>query len=359
MNEKLRVLIVDDSAFVRRRLTRILGEAPDLEVVGSAEDGLHAVHQVKRLRPDVVTMDIEMPVMDGISAVRRIMREVPTPILMFSALTQEGARATLDALEAGAVDFLPKNFGGGAQDRQDAAENALRNKVLAVKRCRLQEPGTGRGQAIPSVPGVRPQPGVVPAIRDTAGSGNYRLVAIGASTGGPVALQTILGSLPAEFPVPLVAVVHMPASFTPTFAERLDSLCKIKVSEARDGVRLRAGQALLAPGGKQLIIEKHGDKDVVRIKQGAADQTYKPSVDITLGSAARSYPGKVLAVVLTGMGSDGKQGAGVLKSGGSTVWSQDEESSVVYGMPQAVEKAGLSDRVLPLSEIGPMLRRCV
>ncbi len=359
MNEKLRVLVVDDSAFVRRRLTRILGEAPDLEVVGSAEDGLQAVRQVKRLRPDVVTMDIEMPVLDGISAVKLIMREAPTPILMFSALTQEGARSTLEALEAGAVDYLPKNFNGGAPEQQDAAENALRDRVLAVKRCRLQLSGIGREQAIMSASGNRPRPGAAPSIVDGAGKGNYRLVAIGASTGGPMALQTVLGSLPAEFPVPVVAVVHMPASFTPAFAERLDQLCRIKVSEARDGARLNAGQALLAPGGKQLIIEKYGDDDIVRVKEGAADQTYKPSVDITLGSAARSYPGKVLAVVLTGMGCDGKQGASVLKRGGSTIWSQDEQSSVVYGMPQAVEKAGLSDRVLPLSEIGPMLWRCV
>ena len=189
--------------------------------------------------------------------------------------------------------------------------------------------------------------------------GHYKLVAIGASTGGPVAIQTLLTALPKGFPLPLVLVVHMPASFTPAYAQRLDALCNIGVQEAKDGERLVAGKAYLAPGGKQMLLERQGGGMAVRVSDSLPGQTYRPSVDVTLGSAARACNDSVLAIVLTGMGSDGMQGSRLLKEAGSTVWSQDEASCVVYGMPQAVEKAGLSDRVLPLDEIGPVLTKVV
>lgn len=347
-NRKLRVLIVDDSAFFRHRIQDILSRSPELEIAGTAGNGMEALQAVQRLQPDVVTMDVEMPVMDGITAVRRIMAQRPTPILMFSSLTHEGARATLDALDAGAVDFLPKQLdqmtgAGGAR-----AQELLCRRVVAV--------GNSRVGGVPR-PGVRPAPGVGSA---AAGSrirrGQVALVAIGASTGGPVALQQVLSALPAGFPLPLVLAVHMPASFTPAYAERLDQLCAIRVKEAADGDALQPGLALLAPGGKQLLLEGSGGPRRVRVKDGGAE-TYKPSVDVLLGSAARVAPGKVLGIVLTGMGADGRQGANLLKSSGSLVWSQDAASCVVYGMPQAVEKAGLSDQVLSLAEIGPALGR--
>jgi two-component system chemotaxis response regulator CheB len=349
MNAKVRVLIVDDSAFFRRRISEILTREAGIEVIGMAENGLEAVNETRRLRPDVITMDIEMPVMDGITAVKRIMAATPTPILMFSSLTHEGAKATLDALDAGALDFLPKKFESLVNGR-DFAANRLVQRVLALGR-RSAARARGVAPPSPSVPARR----MIEPVR----KGNFRLVAIGASTGGPMAIQGLLASLPAGFPLPILLVVHMPASFTTAFAERLNNLCRIGVKEASDGDQLQPGRAFLAPGGKQMVLEKNGGGTVIRIRESMQGQTYRPSVDITLGSASRLYPGSVLAIVLTGMGADGKQGAKLLKEGGSTIWSQDEASCVVYGMPQSVEKSGLSDRVLPLGEIGGSLERAV
>lgn len=348
---KIRVLVVDDSAFFRRRIADILGQDAAIEVVGFAGDGESAIREARRLKPDVITMDVEMPVLDGISAVKRIVAENPTPILMFSSLTHEGAKATLDALEAGAVDFLPKQFNGGRG--QDASTLLARRVVALGSRGINRRLGTIiRPQSKTSAPPVAP----AGAMRRR---GSYKLVAIGASTGGPVAIQKLLSTLPASFPLPLLLIVHMPASFTPAYAERLNSQCAITVKEASDGDRLRPGHAYLAPGGKQMILEGRGEGMLLKIKESTSDQTYRPCVDVSFGSAARSLPGEVLAIILTGMGADGKQAARLLKEGGSTVWSQNEESCVVYGMPQAVEKAGLSDRVLALDEIGPSLIRAV
>jgi len=351
LTAKARVLVVDDSAFFRRRITDILSKNSNVQVVASAADGLSAVRETHKHQPDVITMDVEMPVLDGISAVRRIMSERPTPIIMFSSLTKEGAKATLDALEAGAVDFLPKQFDEMAGRGGTGAEELVR-RVLAVARRgvtrRLGEPirvAAKPTRVAKTVRRIEPKP--------------YRLLAIGASTGGPIAIQKLLTELPRGFRLPILIVVHMPASFTPAYAERLNSLCQIGVKEACDGDVLRSGQAYLAPGGKQMVVERSGAETVIRIKDSTSDQTYKPSVDVSFGSAARLYGSGVLAVILTGMGADGKMGAQALKNGGSTVWSQDEASCVVFGMPQAVEKAGISDRVLALSDIGPSIGKAV
>lgn len=350
IDSKVRVLVVDDSAFFRRRIAEALGKDPGIEVVGFAGDGQCAITEARRLRPDVITMDVEMPVLDGISAVKRILTEHPIPILMFSSLTHEGARATLDALEAGAVDFLPKQFNGGPG--HDAASQ-LTHRVLAIgSRRAMRRLGTL----------IRPQPVVTARPRPLAQTfrkGMHKLVAIGASTGGPVAIQTLLKGLPADFPLPIIIVVHMPATFTPAYAERLDSQCALQVKEATEGDQLQPGTAYLAPGGKQMVFEQRSSGLVVRIKESSSDQIYRPCVDVSLGSAARLLPGRVLAIILTGMGADGKQAVRALKEGGSTVWSQSEESCVVFGMPQAVEKAGLSDRVLSLDDMGPSLIKAV
>ncbi len=338
--DKLRVLVVDDSAFFRRRIQDILSRSTELEIAGVAADGSQALQAVKNLRPDVITMDVEMPVMDGISAVRRIMAERPTPILMFSSLTHEGARATLDALEAGAVDFLPKQTESGGLDAE-----LLCRRVIAVGRSRLHVQRRRPDVVKPSVP-----------VRRGPRRGSIDLVVIGASTGGPVALQKVLSELPGDFPLPLLLAVHMPASFTPAYAERLNQQSRIQVREAAHGDVLQAGWALLAPGGKQTLVNAARDRLNVEVVDGGAE-TYKPSVDVLLGSAARAQQGRVLGIILTGMGADGRQGAKLLKSTGSQLWSQDAASCVVYGMPQAVEKAGLSDMVLPLEDIGPTLAR--
>ncbi len=337
----VRVLIVDDSGFFRRRLTEIFATDPGIEVVGTAANGQEAVDQVARLKPDVITMDIEMPVMDGITAVRRIMAARPTPILMFSSLTTEGATATFEALEAGAADFLPKRLEDIAADRNVAIRELIaRVRLLATRSAR---------------PAARPQPEALvraPAARPGS-AGRYRILAIGASTGGPVALQQVLMALPKDFPVPILLIQHMPGTFTGPFAQRLNQLCKITVKEAAEGDALVPGQALLAPGGKQMLLEQHAGQVLVRIQEPEPGQNYKPSVDVTFSAVARVFPGKSLALVLTGMGADGREGARLLKQGGSTVWAQDEKTCVVYGMPAAIAEAGLADQVLPLASIGP------
>jgi two-component system chemotaxis response regulator CheB len=356
------VLIVDDSGFFRRRLGEMINSCEGIEVIGTASNGREAIDMTVKLKPDVITMDYEMPVMDGITAVRHIMEQCPTPILMFSSLTYEGARVTLDSLEAGAVDFLPKNF-DEISKHSALLKQTLTNRIKAI--AQVQRGGGLSQAAALRAPRAVPRPDAVrtPGVTNTATpvvaerlapskAKPYSLVAIGTSTGGPVALQKVLTQLPANYPLPIVLVQHMPSTFTNAFAERLNSLCKINVVEAKDGDLLRPGVALLAPGGKQLMISKGG---TVRVLLGDERLNYKPSVDITFGSAANVYADRVLAVVLTGMGSDGCEGARLLKGKGSTVWAQDQNSSVIYGMPMAIAKANLADEILPLMLVGQRL----
>jgi two-component system chemotaxis response regulator CheB len=355
----VKVLVVDDSGFFRRRVSEILSADPNIQVIGTATNGREAIEQAQALKPDVITMDYEMPMMDGITAVRNIMQRCPTPVLMFSSLTHEGARVTLDALEAGAVDFLPKNFEDISRN-PERVKQLLCEKIHTIARSNrrsLSQPpvpaptATYAAQAKPtSRPATTTSAQVRPAVTSAAPKRkSYRLVAIGTSTGGPVALQRVLTQLPANFPAPIVLIQHMPAAFTKAFAERLDKLCRISVKEAEEGDVLRPGLALLAPGGKQMMIDNRG---VVKILPGDERLNYKPCVDITFGSVAKSYADKVLAVVLTGMGADGREGARLLKQSGSQVWAQDEASCVIYGMPMAIVKANLADAIYPLDDIG-------
>jgi two-component system chemotaxis response regulator CheB len=379
----VKVLVVDDSGFFRRRVSEILSSDTTIQVVGTATNGKEAIEQALALKPDVITMDYEMPMMDGITAVRHIMQRCPTPVLMFSSLTHEGARVTLDALDAGAVDFLPKNFEDISRN-PDKVKQMLCEKVHSISRSNRRFGGFGSTpapapaptpapapasasatsslrSAAPATASARPAPAPVrpsPAAHAPAHHAPtspapkrkaYKLVAIGTSTGGPVALQRVLTQLPANFPAPIVLIQHMPAAFTKAFAERLDKLCRISVKEAEDGDILRPGLALLAPGGKQMMVDGRG---AVKILPGDERLNYKPCVDITFGSAAKSYGDKVLAVVLTGMGADGREGARLLKQGGSQIWAQDEASCVIYGMPMAIVKADLADAVYSLDDIG-------
>ncbi|MDX1589325.1 MAG: chemotaxis response regulator protein-glutamate methylesterase [Oleiphilaceae bacterium] len=383
------VLVVDDSGFFRKRLSEILGAGEGIRVVGLASNGREAIDMVERLHPDVITMDYEMPVMDGISAVREIMRRRPTPVLMFSSLTYDGARVTLDALEAGAVDFLPKNFEEIAQDKS-RLQALLRQRILEVASSRVNRSSGGASTAGAVPPGpdtqpVRPQasppekPRTAPPqaarkpvhapsrgprtparaeaapVRGKTRPQRYDVVAIGTSTGGPIALQKVLSGLPANFPAPLILVQHMPASFTPAFADRLNSLCKIQVRQAEDGDLLKPGTALLAPGGKQMMVEKRGGQARVRILPDDGRLHYRPCVDVTFGSLAKHFPGTTLGLILTGMGADGRDGARMMKETGSVIWSQDEQSSVIYGMPMAVARDGITDEVLSLNEISGRL----
>ncbi|WP_027848005.1 protein-glutamate methylesterase/protein-glutamine glutaminase [Marinospirillum minutulum] len=385
------VLVVDDSGFFRRRVCELLETDPRLQAIGTASNGREAVEKTLSLKPDVITMDYEMPVMDGISAVREIMAKQPTPVLMFSSLTHEGARVTLDALEAGAVDYLPKNFEDISRNIEKMAR-VLCERLLTVAKSGVGQTNTrpiktaGTPRPIPEVKSAKPETkrlslaeriaarredakksqqqlqveraaakaNLVPAPKPKPQPRHFSLLMIGTSTGGPMALQTVLTKLPANFPAPIVLIQHMPSTFTGAFAERLNSLCKIEVREAKDGDQLKPGLALLAPGGKQMMIDKRGGGSV-RILDGDERLNYKPSVDITFGSGAKVYPGKVLGVILTGMGSDGKEGARMLKETGSVVWSQDEVSSVIYGMPMAIAKAGLADEIINLADISDKL----
>ncbi|MEL7290958.1 MAG: chemotaxis response regulator protein-glutamate methylesterase [Pseudomonadota bacterium] len=358
----IKVLVVDDSSFFRRRVSEIINSEARLEVIDVATNGKEAVEKALRIKPDVITMDIEMPVMDGITAVREIMAQSPVPILMFSSLTHDGAKATLDALEAGALDFLPKKFEDIARNR-DEAVTLLQQRVIQIasrrafmRRSISRPTSTTRTSADTSStlrPASRTAPAAKPAVatRFKSSGKKYQLTAIGTSTGGPVALQKILTKLPANYPHPIVLIQHMPATFTAAFASRLNSLCKIQVKEAEDGDVLKPGVAYLAPGGKQMMIDGRPGSAKIRVIDGGERMNYKPCVDVTFGSAAKIYANQVLSMVLTGMGADGREGARMLKNAGATIWAQDEESCVVYGMPQAVAKAGISSEDLPLDRI--------
>ncbi|WP_394128861.1 chemotaxis response regulator protein-glutamate methylesterase [Shewanella maritima] len=379
----IKVLVVDDSSFFRRRVSEIVNQDPDLEVIGVAVNGQEAVKLAQELKPQVITMDIEMPVMDGITAVRHIMADSPTPILMFSSLTHDGAQSTLDALEAGAVDFLPKRFEDIATNKADAIA-LLQQRIKAIGRRRVyraaprtplgqrdKEPLTTRKSLASTSEVNRPLRGVSPrtpigspaapkastpaqakvttSIR--ASGKQYKLLLIGTSTGGPVALQKILTRFPADYPHPILLIQHMPAAFTPAFAARLNGLCKISVKEAENGDALRPGCAYLAPGGMQLLVEKSGVSGRLKVLAGKEDMNYKPSVDITFASASKAYGSDILAVVLTGMGADGREGSRLLKAQGANIWAQDEASCVVYGMPQAVTSAGLASHSIALDDM--------
>lgn len=334
------VLIVDDSSFFRKRLFEIINADINLNVVGTAEDGEQAIEQAKALKPDIITMDIEMPKMDGITAIRHIMAESPTAILILSSASTEGAKATFQGLEAGAVDYMPKRFEDIAKDQVFAQKKFQKRLYNLALNYRHQHP-------IASVVKVKP------AIHTSHKA--IKLVAIGTSTGGPVALQAILSQLPASFPHPLLVIQHMPAAFTPSFSERLDTQCAITVKQAEDGDKLLPGVAYIAPGGQQMLLQGSKSQPHITIKESKPEQTYQPCIDSTFESIADICPAETLAIILTGMGSDGREGCRKLKQLNAVVWSQDEQSSTIYGMPMAVAKANLTDKVLSLSDIGQQL----
>lgn len=356
-----KVLVVDDSIFFRRRVKQILEQDPGLTVIGEAKNGVEAIAQAKLLQPDVITMDIEMPVMDGITAVKKIMAWRSVPIIMFSSLTSEGAQATLNALDAGALDFLPKRFEDIASNRQEAVQ-LLQSRVKGLCKKRYGYRPLASSSAPKAILFNKPSSPLAKSRRDGSGqtspqlyvansikipSGkHYQCLAIGTSTGGPVALQKILTQLPADFPYPIFVVQHMPGSFTRAFAERLNAASKITVQEAQHGETIKNGVAYLAPGGRQMLVVGRPQGATFRIYDEPLSSAimYKPSVDITFDSLAKVYGGDVLGLILTGMGADGKVGSQSLKNKGAKIWAQDEPSSVVYGMPQAVMTGGIAER---------------
>jgi two-component system chemotaxis response regulator CheB len=336
---RIKVLVVDDSALVRRLVTTALGQAADIEVAGVAKDGLEAVTMVEDIKPDVVTLDIEMPRLDGLGALTRIRERHPRlPVIMFSTLTERGATATLDALSRGASDYVtkPSNTGQIA-DGIAAIRDQLVPRIRALAGMRRLTPS-------PAVPVVRRE-------RRSVASAPVKALLIGCSTGGPDALARLLPRLPADLGVPVLVVQHMPPVFTTMLAQRLDKVSALTVREAADGDEVRAGQVLLAPGDFHLRVEQTAGQVRVGLDQGPQENFCRPAVDVLFRSATDVYGGGVLAVVLTGMGQDGLAGARLLADAGARILAQDAESSVVWGMPGAVAGAGLADEVLGLDAL--------
>jgi two-component system chemotaxis response regulator CheB len=337
----VKVLIVDDSAFMRNALSSMLSSDPEIKVIGTARDGVEAVDKVRELKPDVVTMDVEMPRLDGLGALRIIMEKTPVPVIMVSSLTAEGAKETLDALEAGAVDFIPKNL-------SELSINIVKIKAMLLDKVKqIAKKGVVLRKRKPSTAASY-------VLQPTRSTGERRvgIVAIGSSTGGPRALQEIIPLFPKEFPVPIVIAQHMPKNFTGPFAERLNQLSKVTVKEAAAGDQLKPGLVLLAPGGSHMRIERRRSLEtVVTLGESRDDLIYRPSVDELMLSVSECFPGRALGVILTGMGNDGVRGMTALKKSGGRIFAQNEETCVVYGMPKAVVDAGIADKVLSIDEM--------
>lgn len=369
----VRVLIVDDSLFFRNRIKQILSSEDQIEVVGAAKNGAEAVALAQQLRPDVITLDVEMPEMDGITALKQIMQKAPAQVLMLSSLTKRSAAITLEALDLGAADYMEKDASQWVAD-SSAVGNALIARVVALGSKTVKAVLSRRPQVAsrPKVGGLESRElsrtvertaersrSVASASVSASEKISFpvcRILTIGSSTGGPAALQEIMPSLSANLPFPVLITQHMPKTFTAVFAKRLNELCKIEVKEAEDGDRLLPGHAYLAPGGQQMIIDPaHPDRLIIR--DSDERMTYKPSVDLTFASVAKAYGAKALGVVLTGMGADGCEGARLLKNAGSVVWAQDQDSCIIFGMPKAVITAGLADEVLDLKGLSNVFRQ--
>ena len=345
--KQLRVLVVDDSPTVRAVIARKLDESPQINVIGRAEDGLEALELVRTLKPDVITLDVEMPKLDGLQTLERLMEERPTPVIMVSSLTREGADATIRALELGAVDFIEKPVYAGVA-APHAIVDELIDKVLVASKARLRPPRP-RGSA---AAGARPSGAGAQAGRQHARGWLDRTIVIGASTGGPQALAVVMSALPENFGVPILIVQHTPPRFTRSLAERLDGLSHVSVREARPGSRLEAGVALMAPGGFHLTVDAQG---VCSLNEDEVECGVRPAVNVTVESVARTRGRRVVVAILTGMGHDGLRGAQLVHEAGGQVLAESEESCTIYGMPRAVVEAGLADSVVRLDEMADRL----
>ena len=358
--DPIRVMIVDDSPFMRKALERML-TCEDIQVAGSARDGLEALERIPQLNPDIVTLDVEMPRMDGLACLKRIMAEHPRPVLMVSSLTQEGAAATLEALAAGALDFISKETSlasASILQIQQELQEKVRKLARSPKFARQRAPSASAPAT--SAPALRPAP-VAARLAAPAGgiaaAPRAELLLIGTSTGGPKALQDLLPAIPATLPVPCLVVQHMPGTFTRPFAERLNSLSQVTVKEAEDGEPLRPGTVYIAPGGIHMKYRLRAGTAGIDLDPEPASSLHRPSVDTLFLSAAEGCPRPMLAMILTGMGNDGARGMEVLKAKGAHTLSEAEESCVVYGMPRAAYERGCVDLVAPLQDMAGILRR--
>jgi two-component system chemotaxis response regulator CheB len=354
--ERIRVLVVDDSVVIRRLVTHALEHDPDLEVVGAAANGSIALQRIPQFNPDVLTLDIEMPEMDGLETLRRVRRDFPhVRVIMFSTLTERGAAVTLEALALGADDSVTKASNQGSLD---VSMNHLREELIPKIKQFFHLPGKSRAATwleAAQAPVVVPLLQAIPAAPIT--KMRPKVVVIGVSTGGPTALATILPHLPAGFPLPILVVQHMPALFTRLLAERLCTTCRLPVKEASQGDRVDAGRILIAPGDFHLRVASRGGEVQANLDQSPPQNFCRPAVDALFSSIADVYGGAVIAVILTGMGHDGLRGVELLKARGASILAQNEASSVVWGMPGAVVNAGLADCVLPLDLVVPEIVR--
>lgn len=342
---KTRVVVVDDSALVRSILTEIINKQPDMECIGAAQDPLVAREMIRNLNPDVITLDVEMPRMDGIDFLSRLMRLRPMPVVMVSTLTERGAEVTLKALELGAVDFVAKPKIGVADGLRQLAID-ITDKIRIAAKAHIR-----RAPAAPT-PGVATAaPAVIPGVGRLS---TEKIIFIGASTGGTEATKDVLVNLPADCPAVCITQ-HMPPGFTTSYAARLNGLCKIRVSEAKDGERILPGHAYLAPGGKQFSVERSGANYIARVIDGEPVNRHRPSVEVLFSSAARVVGQNAYGIMLTGMGADGAAAMRAMRDAGSYNICQDEASCVVFGMPREAINAGAAHEVLPLKDIAGRL----
>lgn len=341
----IRVLIVDDSAFVRKTVRQMLSGQPSITVVGVARDGIEALDLVPELKPDVITCDLVMPRLDGVGFVRKQMARLPVSILVLTATPQDGDHA-VEALNAGAVDIVRKPTALATDDLLRIREELV-EKIHAAGRAAVGS--FARATSAVSAPALVQTPATN---RAAAMPSKLDVIVLGISTGGPQALRYLLPLLPADFPVPIAMVLHMPVGYTALYAEKLDEICQIDVREAKDGDALRPGLALLAPAGRHLQFRRDRERGVVaQLTLHPLEKTHRPSADVLFRSAAEMFADRVMAIVMTGMGDDGTEGAAWIKAQGGTVLTEAEKSCVIYGMPRSVVEAGLSDAAIPLNEL--------
>ena len=349
---KTKVLVVDDSAYNRRTITEMLEKSPHIEVLGTAADGEEGLKKALTLKPDIITLDLEMPVMDGFTLLRLLMTTFPIPVIVVSSRDDDAN--VFKALELGAVDFLAKPTARISKDLLNIEEDII-SKVMMVSQLKMDN-------IQKRIVGARHPDTVPPRIPETiksTGSKGFDILAIGASTGGPPALQSIFTSLPKDLPLSIIVSQHMPPGFTRAFAERLNRLSALDVKEAESGDTISKGRILIAPGGAHLTVKKQGKNAVAEISRKTPADMYAPSVDRMFSSVANNYKGNAIGLVLTGMGSDGKNGVIELKESDGFIIAESEESSIVYGMPKEAVKTGKVDKILPLSRIaGEIVNLC-
>lgn len=344
MKERVRVLVVDDSALMRKLIPMILERDPDIEVVGTAMDGAFALRKIAELQPDIVTLDLEMPRMDGLETLRMIMRGAPLPVIVFSTHSKEGAYSTFKALALGAIDFVPKPKNAAAGNLEPVALQ-LAEKIKVAKRAGGRKSIPNPVLEIPPSSKKRSRPAVPP----------NRIIAIGISTGGPNALQYLLTQFPADFPATFVVVQHMPEGFTDMFARRLDECCALDVHEAKSGDLLIAGRVLICPGNRHMMVRRMPRGEMVVLSDTPPINGHRPSADVLFHSVAQEFGLTSVGIIMTGMGEDGAEGIGAIKAAGGMTIAQSEETCVVSGMPRAAMMKGFVQKVLPLDTLGAHL----